>query len=974
MQSALHPISHPMSPMMAHLPVSTGGGLTHPSHPPGAPSGAAPPSFYMDAARRFQSMMVQTPMHMNLPQAGQMAYHSGASLPNGGMRFRPPQNPHLIHGIMRNVDHGGGSMISSGANGRSCGLKCPPSQTRNGRPSLTELLSMCNNIYASYNIAEKPIQPATPLKLSSIHRKIFCRAASIRTQPFETISPVYRLLGFQSVKWLPSRIGYPRENPNKEEDDVAASGLLKSPPSQQDRSNETLTTPASSPEFVMYPSFAPPTIGRASFLVPGPVQIPESPKNPGHPADPTDERWKRPLWSFYSHLTHMDARPVALSLICFMDDLTFIRLRGTSQESRKWLDYWYTAWVSEQFLPAYMKPSPAGHRILPTFDVENFKSHQDEHEPPVQVPRHVSNSLAHCLLFSHTYRERTPWLKLDDLELFESIRSVGGSKATQSSYVQQFRAPNPNFVRMCIATMEPGGVFSMIPLDLGVVSSNSGSDSSLSSSSAADNSSSSSLHPSLLLSDTSIDPLRRNESLFPDLTIDYSNRWHVWYPSTAAGEFCVRLYNCWRMNVARVISVHRRKVFHVWSQHDMIHFNRAVELNDNEDDHEKQHPIHSLDSLSTTDTVSQQHNPSLKGSKKQSATDKHDDSITDEGACCYNPNIESSFGRTWIDWFASSPEDSSAHPSENLFINARNHSNSNAAAAAVNNSFSSTNGSVAGGATVAGASPAGPMGGGGGGAHNFSPMMITNTNRRAESRRRTDRRTETDMKRNTLTSALDNLFKHLTDDLQAPYLRPGSSASEQKKDPIVQSLLANQQRIEWDLVCLLAVYAYTLEKSGSSIRPPVLDKLEKMIRNLKIDRFMVLILQCRMNKVKNCIKDSFDPSLRTIDEVLSGSTFRPRTSSTTTTSSSSNGDSTANMLFGRADGAGALDGDTSFDSKPNSVTRKRYLECSSSGGGGGSGTESKQRSSLSLRAWAMRKHKTSKLPKEPMYKKRKEQA
>jgi len=83
-----------------------------------------------------------------------------------------------------------------------------------------------------------------------------------------------------------------------------------------------------------------------------------------------------------------------------------------------------------------------------------------------------------------------------------------------------------------------------------------------------------------------------------------------------------------------------------------------------------------------------------------------------------------------------------------------------------------------------------------------------------------------------------------------------------------------------------------------------------MIRNLKVDRFMVLIMQCRVNQIKHNIKSEFDvlfqfglllhthfqPAENSISTLLQGNSFRPGGASlvkeskpTTNSSSSSSG-------------------------------------------------------------------------------------
>jgi len=88
-----------------------------------------------------------------------------------------------------------------------------------------------------------------------------------------------------------------------------------------------------------------------------------------------------------------------------------------------------------------------------------------------------SSLVTNCLLTSTTYKDPIPWVRCSDMELFAKISAVGASEAVSTACVQEFKAPNSNFIRMCIATMEPGGIFSMIP-EFGNSGNSEGSNSS----------------------------------------------------------------------------------------------------------------------------------------------------------------------------------------------------------------------------------------------------------------------------------------------------------------------------------------------------------------------------------------------------------------------------------------------------------------------------------------------------------------
>jgi len=74
--------------------------------------------------------------------------------------------------------------------------------------------------------------------------------------------------------------------------------------------------------------------------------------------------------------------------------------------------------------------------------------------------------------------------------------------------------------------------------------------------------------------------------------------------------------------------------------------------------------------------------------------------------------------------------------------------------------------------------------------HQLGIVPHQTNHRRAETKRRADRRTETDIRRLSMNECHSNLYLQLCGDLNAPYTRPNSTASDAKKDILGGSIAA----------------------------------------------------------------------------------------------------------------------------------------------------------------------------------------
>jgi len=77
------------------------------------------------------------------------------------------------------------------------------------------------------------------------------------------------------------------------------------------------------------------------------------------------------------------------------------------------------------------------------------------------------------------------------------------------------------------------------------------------------------------VSEATLNFIRRHDELFPNLEIGEDNLWKVWWMSCAPAAVAARLFNCWRMAVARIVTTYRRKLFALWQSHDTLNYELA---------------------------------------------------------------------------------------------------------------------------------------------------------------------------------------------------------------------------------------------------------------------------------------------------------------------------------------------------------------------------------------------------------------